>query len=536
MRLVYQTNYSEMVRPVVLVKEGSLCGTETKTKDGFPFISFKGIPYAEPPVGELRFKDPQPKQPWTGVLDALEESPQCPQLDEFTHDIRGEEDCLYINVATTSLKGSRPVMVWIHGGGFLWGNAGSSIYGPDYLIKKDIVYVSMNYRLGIFGFLQLDHEAATGNMGLKDQVVGLKWVKENVAQFGGDPNNVTIFGESAGGACIHYLLLSPLTKGLFHKAISQSGVALNPWARAFKTAEIAQRVAAHFGKETTDPNEIVKFLRTIPAHKLADSQFKILTPEEKIVFGFAFAPTVDDKSSEPFLPRPAIELAAEAHDVPLLIGYNSHEGVVHLLGPTADDFSKLDQHFEASLSRGLTMVPPSKVLDAAKQVRKFYLGDRPVTKETSDEFVQAMGDLQFVVGVHDVVSFRTAAKSPTYLYRFSHEAEVTFGSHLTKVKVKGAAHADELVYLFHLHRIDLNFLKPGSIEEVISERFLRMWTDFAKTGDPTPQQDDLITVKWKPITSTTKNYLSIRAELSTGVNPDEEMLQLWNRVRSIGKE
>lgn len=171
------------------------------------------------------------------MRDALNEGPQCVQRDECTREIEGDDDCLYLNVATPSLQGSRPVMVWIHGGGFIWGDGGSNLYGPDYLVKMNVVFVGINYRLGVFGecnlpevcyremfindptyvtivgFLNLAHEAAPGNMGLKDQVAALKWVQENIAEFGGDPNNVTIFGQSAGGASVHYHLLSPLSKG-----------------------------------------------------------------------------------------------------------------------------------------------------------------------------------------------------------------------------------------------------------------------------------------------------------------------------------
>ncbi|XP_046751124.1 juvenile hormone esterase-like [Diprion similis] len=526
-----------MYRPTVLVKQGWLRGAEVKSEVGGAFISFKGVPFAEPPVGELRFKDPQPKQAWTGVREALEDGPQCPQIDMFSQKIEGDEDCLYLNVATTSLKGSRPVMVWFHGGGFIWGDAGSRLYGPDYLVKHNVIVVKIHYRLGIFGFLQLEDEAAAGNMGLKDQAAGLKWVKENITQFGGDSNNVTIFGESAGGVSVHYHLLSPFSKGLFHKAIVQSGVAINPWACTPSPVNLVRRLVAHLGKETTDSKEIVEFLRTIAAHKLAGALQNLTSIPGKTAITLPFGPSIDSKSAEPFIPRHPCELIYEAQDVPVMFGYNSVEGIILIQTIESGGESRMEQVFEQLVSRMLSEFPTSKMSHAKAEIKEYYFGEKDISKDVIDSYIQFLGDTCFVLGIHEAALIQAKAKSPSYFYRFSHDSPQKLSKHFLhlEIDIKGAGHMDELAYIFRPEAFpDVPFIEPGSVEQIISERFLRLWTDFAKTGNPTPKIDDLIRENWQPMSTTTKNYLNIDAELTPSVDPDQEMWKFWKSIRTTG--
>ncbi|RXG60242.1 Venom carboxylesterase-6, partial [Armadillidium vulgare] len=213
-----------------------------------------GIPYAEHPVGKLRFKDPVLKL-LDGVLDGTKMPVSCLQTDFFdiiTDDtksvtINGREDCLQLNVFTTAPNQQEklPVMVYIHGGGFISG--GATYYHPYYLLNRDIVLVVIQYRLGIFGFLSTEDSVIPGNMGLKDQQLALKWVKENIESFGGDSNKITIFGGSAGGASVNYQILSPGSKGLFRRAILQSGTSLCPWASNKNHRKFATEAGREFG-------------------------------------------------------------------------------------------------------------------------------------------------------------------------------------------------------------------------------------------------------------------------------------------------
>ncbi|KAL7645206.1 UNVERIFIED_CONTAM: hypothetical protein RMT77_003592 [Armadillidium vulgare] len=241
--------------PSIKVKQGIITGLKEISENGKIFYSYYGIPYAEPPVNKLRFKDPKPKSPWKGYHDGTKTPENCPFLSDSFHlppsdrvyEVLGKEDCLTLNVFTPQSNSTNtrlPVMVYIHGGGFHTGS--SSQQKPYFLMDKQIVLVIIQYRLGILGFLSTEDEILPGNMGLKDQLLALKWVKENIECFGGDPNIVTIFGQSAGGSSVHYHLLSPASKGLFQRAIMQSGTALCPFAYPADALKSAKAAADHF--------------------------------------------------------------------------------------------------------------------------------------------------------------------------------------------------------------------------------------------------------------------------------------------------
>ncbi|XP_036141339.1 esterase E4 isoform X3 [Monomorium pharaonis] len=277
----------------VQVAEGILTGI-VEDRYNIRYFAFRGIPYAKPPIGELRFKDPVPAKPWSGDRDASKNGNMAVQINLFTHAIEGDEDCLYLNVYTTKIEPleKRPVMVWVHGGGFFIG-CGNAIFNveqyPDYIIEKDVVLVSLNYRLDVLGFLNLNDKVASGNQGLKDIVLALKWIQKNISKFGGDSENVTIFGESAGGAIVHCLALSPVTKGLFHKIIAQSGVATNPWVLTEwknKTTNKSFQLAEKLGKTTSDPKVAYEFLKTIDAKKLIENSYMLFAAGLLVMKGY----------------------------------------------------------------------------------------------------------------------------------------------------------------------------------------------------------------------------------------------------------
>ncbi|KAB7501066.1 Venom carboxylesterase-6, partial [Armadillidium nasatum] len=241
--------FGENEVPLVRVKQGLIRGIQEESLNGKKFFSYMSIPFAEPPVGKLRFRDPVPSKSWDGELDGTKMPVDCLQINilesmaqkQPSLNIVGREDCLHLNVYTSvpnSPEKKLPVMVFIHGGGFVFGAAHQ--YPPHALMNKDIVFVVIQYRLGIFGFLSTEDSVIPGNMGLKDQQLALKWIKENINAFGGDPDRITIFGESAGGASVNYQILSPGSKGImniyiktkdfFARAIMQSGTSICPWA------------------------------------------------------------------------------------------------------------------------------------------------------------------------------------------------------------------------------------------------------------------------------------------------------------------
>ncbi|XP_051167922.1 esterase SG1-like [Leptopilina boulardi] len=260
-------------KPRVNISQGIVEGVILRTKNRRDFSAFIGIPYGEPPVGELRFSSPVPIKKWVGTYLADNENFQikCPQFD--SDEVIGQEDCLYLNVFTPLTKfnlsnpnDSRfPVMLWIHGGAFVFGSNSFNEYGPKYFLDKDIVLVTINYRLGVFGFLTTADLVAPGNFGLKDQILALKWVQNNIESFGGDKNKVTLFGESAGGMSISFHTLSDASNGLFHQYILQSGNALSSCAYRDKTnfKIDVERVAKSVDCPMVNSTIMIKCLRNV---------------------------------------------------------------------------------------------------------------------------------------------------------------------------------------------------------------------------------------------------------------------------------
>ncbi|KAI7815490.1 carboxylesterase [Rhyzopertha dominica] len=272
--------------PLVKIRDGWLRGKTGKSKGGRTFFSFTSIPYAKPPVGELRFQPPVPNDPWEDIRNATEIHSDCPQRNPFTGEhvkpAVGNEDCLYLNVYTPKIpkqdKTLLPVMIFLHGGGWVCGGGNTNWYAPDTLLDRDVVLVSPNYRLGPLGFLTTGDEIVPGNNGLKDQVLVLKWIKQNIAQFGGDPDSVTVFGESAGGASTHYLMLSPMSKGLFHRGISHSGTALCPWAFGKQETGVSnsRKLAEFFKCPTKNSKEMVQCLRKVDAKEIIEQDIQFM--------------------------------------------------------------------------------------------------------------------------------------------------------------------------------------------------------------------------------------------------------------------
>ncbi|KAM9725238.1 acetylcholinesterase isoform 6-T7 [Dama dama] len=296
---------------LVMVRGGRLRGLRLMAPRG-PVSAFLGIPFAEPPVGPRRFLPPEPKRPWPGVLNATAFQSVCYQyVDTLYPGFEGtemwnpnrelSEDCLYLNVWTPYPRPSSPtpVLVWIYGGGFYSGASSLDVYDGRFLTQAEgTVLVSMNYRVGAFGFLALPgSREAPGNVGLLDQRLALQWVQENVAAFGGDPTSVTLFGESAGAASVGMHLLSPPSRGLFHRAVLQSGAPNGPWATVGvgearrRATLLARLVGCPPGGAGGNDTELVACLRMRPAQDLVDHEWHVL-PQES-VFRFSFVPVVD---------------------------------------------------------------------------------------------------------------------------------------------------------------------------------------------------------------------------------------------------
>jgi len=447
----------------VRTEAGVVAGT--KSADGKVAV-FKGIPFAAPPVGELRWKEPQPVTPWRGVRKAIEFGPRCMQArifeDMVFRDAGPSEDCLYLNVWTPgiSAKTKLPVMVWIYGGGFQAGATSEPRQDGEHLAHQGVVVVSMNYRLGIFGFFShpaLTAESthhASGNYGSMDQVAALKWVHENIAAFGGDPNEVTIFGESAGSFAVSALMASPLSKGLMRAAIGESGAFFGKTLRGKPLAESERRDAVF--AESLGMKSLGQ-LRSLSGEKLLETA---RSGNDNNRFG----PNIDGY----FMPAKPSEIYAkgeQAH-VPLLAGWNRDEGSYqHFFGT-----ERVNKENYAAKIRQLFG-------DAAAEALKWFPGG-------SDEEVKRSAALldtaEFILGTWKWLQMHLqTGEAPVYRYEFDQMPPPSEG-HETEVGL--AYHSAEIEYVFGT--LDWKKISWRPEDYKLSEQMGAYWTNFAKTGNP----------------------------------------------------
>ncbi|KAF4519262.1 hypothetical protein B566_EDAN002151 [Ephemera danica] len=521
---------SENSEPHVTVRQGTLCGKLMRSLKGRNFYAFQGIPYAKPPVGPLRFKPPQEVETWDGILQAKKEGANCAQIDMFTKKFSGGEDCLYLNVYTPTLQNEGSglsVMVWIHGGAFYSGSGKTDMYGPNFLLDHDTVLVTINYRLAIFGFLSLGTTEAPGNYGMKDQVAALRWVQQNIARFGGNPNCVTIFGESAGAT------------RLFHRAMIQSGSAYDYWALQRNAATNAKNVAIRLGCEKTDPESILQFICQVEAQKLAEIDLTLRT-EQYLVAGFT--PSIEPPGTvSPFLTEdPHVILSrGDISRVPLMAGQNTREGMLAL---AILQKRKETDDLEAKLKRSLPDMfdligGDSKELDAiSKRICDFYRQIEP--NDVTEQYVLLQSDMSCTKGLDEFVRDVAALNhNPVFYFSFSYDGSLGLQREFNcALYSTGTCHMDELGYLFSRKLIP-NELESASAKDLITiDRMTKLWVNFANTGNPTP--DASLGVLWGHVTAPPRaphlahtRYLDIGDALTMkNENLNEKRVQFWRNL------
>jgi acetylcholinesterase len=318
------------------VAQGTVSGLEANLPNGGKYHAFKGIPYAVPPIGELRFQAPRALDKFPNpVQDCSEDGEICFQRD-MTTAVLGSEDCLSLNVYVPAVKSDKmPVMVWIHGGAFMNGSGSSAMYSPEHLVQENVIIVTVNYRLGPLGFLSLPSGGVEGNAGLKDQLLALKWVQQNISQFNGDPNNVTLFGESAGGAAVHLHLLSENSRQYFHKVICQSGTSTIEWVMQQDATTKAKKLAKVCGHEgEASDRELLEYMRSLPKEEIAMiQQIKVLTADERRRgLPMPFKPVVEPQSQDAVVTERPLDAMKRRNlfDIPVMIGANDAEGIIML--------------------------------------------------------------------------------------------------------------------------------------------------------------------------------------------------------------
>lgn len=457
-----------------LFSQAGIVGTDSGRLQGVTqsgIESFKGVPFAAPPVGELRWRAPQPVKPWSGVRNADAYSADCMQVpfpsDAAPLGTKPAEDCLYLNVwrpAGTKPDAKLPVMFWIYGGGFVNGGSSPAVYSGSKFAEKGIVFVSANYRLGRFGFfafpeLTKEHaDGMVGNYGFMDQIAALKWVQRNIGAFGGDPSNVTVFGESAGGFSVSMLLTSPLSKGLFSKAIIESGGGRTNLGgpRYLDTAlpngpASAESVGEEFASSmgiTGTGKEALDALRQLPAEKVLGN-LNMATMNQPGYCG----PMID---GQVVLTDPqSAYLAGAAWRVPIMIGTNS----LDIGFGFAPDKEALFAPFGVNRDKAMAAYDPTGKGDL-RAVQYMVSMDRFMVEPA-----------RFVASVF------ASAGLPAYEYRFSYVAQSM------RSKWPGAPHATEIPFVFDT--VQAKYGKDLAPEdEKIAQAMLNYWAAFAKTGDP----------------------------------------------------
>jgi para-nitrobenzyl esterase len=475
--------------PIVTVTGGQIRGATLRQGGAV----FKGIPYAQPPIGDLRWREPMPLKPWHGLRDAAEFGAICAQGPRLIRNqARSSENCLFLNVWTPDWpsKSRKPVMVWIPGGGNFGGGSSGSFFNYDGepLARHGVVIVTLNYRVAEFGFFShpaLTRESAhhaSGNQGILDQIAALRWVRDNIAKFGGDPSKVTIFGESSGSLDVSVLMTSPLSKGLFQRVIGESGAVVlagDPSDRntsmpvTLKQAE--ERGEKFAATWKLPPAASTHELRAVSAHDILAAEpnyFAAAAPNLGItVDGYVFPKA------------PAVVFAAgQEHRVPLLLGNNAREESPS--GSRPKDLTKGIQDAYGPL---------------AKQAQALYTGMADPLYGTPDD--QWATDTSFRCASVEQLLWHSAAGNPAFEYEF---ARVPVGRQSV-----GATHASELSYVFDTLDRGIVVLggppagEPTAVDKQISDAMQQYWTNLAKTGDP----NGSTLPKWPKFDGSTRAYL-----------------------------
>ncbi|HKU15126.1 MAG TPA: carboxylesterase family protein [Steroidobacteraceae bacterium] len=429
---------------------------------------FKGIPYATPPVGERRWREPAPPQPWRGARSADTFGPRCmqqPSLGDIDPlNPRMSEDCLYLNIWTPARRDDAklPVLVWLHGGGLNLGSGSEPWYNGENLARRGIVVVTINYRLNVFGFLahpELTAESphkVSGNYGILDQILALQWIRAHIAAFGGDPAAVTVAGSSSGSRSISVLMSTPLAKGLFQRAIGQSGVAfwgLNPDAENVRPLAEAEQRGQYFASMIDNPS--IGALRAKPAQQVLD----IAT-----LVSAAFGLTQDGR----VMPKNPLEYAA-FNDTPLILGWTANEGTrFNLAGHfnlRVGDFAKRVRAAYGDQADALLSLYPHDTLQRERASSDDLNGDERISFP-SWKWAQLR---------------QRAGKAPTYLYVFDHRPPAP-PLVLLPLTATGAFHTSEIVYMFD--NLQTRAWPWSAADRKLAEQMSSYWINFIKTGDP----------------------------------------------------
>ncbi|XP_041971995.1 juvenile hormone esterase-like isoform X2 [Aricia agestis] len=519
---------------------GQFKGIMDVTRRGRQFESYRGIRYAEPPVGNLMFQPPKLMVKYDGVVNATAEGPYCPQPTEPGTYV--DEDCLTINVHTP-VKSARskplPVIVYMHSGGFYAGSGRSDIAGPHYLLDRDVVLATINYRLGSLGFLSTGDELAPGNNGFKDQVAALRWVRDNIAGFGGDPHSVTITGCSAGASSVMLHMISPMSEGLFHRAISMSWSPVDKAPLRSDMNDLAVKQARLLNCPTDSSKAIIDCLKTKSWKELGDSLDSFAE--------FAYDPIgiwlpiiEKDFGQERFLTMQPLDAIKEGkiHAVPYIISQTKDE--FFWKAYTILENSTLTNQMNEEWDRVAPiafMLPTTNRNNAVRQLKQAYLHDKPLTNstESADGLGKLYGDSVIGFSVHRLANLMSRhSGQPVWYAEFDYTGNHSHYENPVTKKPTGAAHHDDLIYIFSLRAVFPDIGRDGPDAEMV-DRMTALWYNMARYGDPNPRGDqpELKGVHWPRMTPQKRTYLSLDKTFSLRENLKEDRFQVWEKLYPI---
>nr|XP_026486674.1 juvenile hormone esterase-like [Vanessa tameamea] len=507
------------------LQSGWVCGVHRVASNRTHFASFLGVPYAAQPLGERRFRELEPVQSWADFYDASNEGPICPQHDVFYGPLLGSanmsEACIYANIhvpldALPGYKTPRPaqellppygaglsekeedpglpILVFIHGGGFAFGSGGTSLHGPEYLMHKDVIVITFNYRLNVFGFLSLNSSSIPGNNGLRDIVTLLRWVQANAQSFGGDPNDVTLAGQSAGASCAHLLSMSKAADGLFHRLILMSGTGIPSF---FTTSPAYAEVVANLflsnlGINATDPEDIHRQLIDTPlqdimkANKQIQDQIGIVAFLPVVESSFPGVTTILDNDPDVLISKGC------GKNIPLIVGFTTAE--CEVFRPNfvkMDILSRIKENPLLILSPNLIYkVPINVALDLAQTVEKRYFDGTP----TMDKYIRSCSDTFYVYPAMKLAERRVLMQgAPVFLYQYSYEADFNVMKEARGLSYKGATHVEDLTFVFRANAMDgvKGFSPPTRKDELMANWMTMFVKNFMYCNDPTCNQRPL---------------------------------------------
>ncbi|XP_063386103.1 esterase E4-like [Cydia fagiglandana] len=463
--------------PEVRVEQGVLRGLRSISGQR----RYYGIPYA---VSE-RFQSPRDPPPWRGTFLAVNRFGACAQSVSFL--TLGSEHCLHLDVYTPATSSKLPVLVFIHGGAYYYGT--KAHYDPEYLVTKNVIAVIINYRVGVLGFLCLN---GVSNLGLKDQVAALKWIRRNIGAFGGDPDNVTIAGQSAGASAAAMHLLSKSSDGLFHKAIFMSGTPLSPWAFNLEPLKPAFEDAGKLGLVKTERDVYNTFMNATLKDLLKTTHDRSVSTRY-----FKYSPCIDVNFPESFFwDTPYKVIQSESfRPIPMVLGYADVEGML-FYGLNSDrDFQEWDSKFDQRLPSVFSLCSKLEKRKIVKKLRSYYFGGKKISSKNVKGVVNYYSDWIAYASVNAFSKLMVDKSAPVYNYIFSYEGGRNFAKGLIgyKAGLRGASHSDDIFYIFKPAGLGL----PVSSEDrLFIERLTTMLANFMKFGDPTPHRTPLLPVLW----------------------------------------